>query len=50
MEAAGRALRGPVSNLPVWALAALPLYLHVTTAGRLSKARMAVFTGSSAPC
>jgi zinc transporter ZupT len=27
MEAAGRALRGPVSNLPVWALAAIPLGL-----------------------
>jgi ZIP family zinc transporter len=27
MEAAGRALRGPISNLPVWALAALPLGL-----------------------
>jgi zinc transporter ZupT len=27
MEAAGRAARGPASNLPVWALAALPLAL-----------------------
>jgi zinc transporter ZupT len=27
MEASGRALRGPVANLPVWALAAVPLGL-----------------------
>jgi zinc transporter, ZIP family len=33
MEAAGRAVRGPVANLPIWALAAVPLVLIVALIG-----------------
>jgi zinc transporter, ZIP family len=33
MEAAGRAVRGPVANLPIWALAAVPLVLIAALIG-----------------